>query len=106
MSLRESRESQNLILLELTNYKNYKLNKFYSNGKKFKSFGLTNLSITNRKTVYLISLIILIGGLIAYQTMPKENFPEIQIPEIYVGIAKPGSSPDYMAEKITQAIEK
>ncbi|MGC6434110.1 MAG: efflux RND transporter permease subunit [Crocinitomicaceae bacterium] len=74
--------------------------------KKFKSFGLTNLSITNRKTVYLISLIILIGGLIAYQTMPKENFPEIQIPEIYVGIAKPGSSPDYMAEKITQAIEK
>ena len=42
----------------------------------------------------------------AYNSMPKENFPEIQIPEIYVGIAKPGSSPDFMSEKITQSIEK
>jgi multidrug efflux pump subunit AcrB len=42
----------------------------------------------------------------AYQSMPKENFPELQIPEIYVGIAKPGSAPSYMSEKIAQAIEK
>jgi multidrug efflux pump len=71
-----------------------------------KSFGLTNLAVNNRKTVFLITLLILMGGLIAYQSMPKENFPEIQIPEIYIGIVKPGSSPDYMASKITQSIEK
>jgi multidrug efflux pump len=74
--------------------------------KPTKSFGITNLSVNNRKTVFLISFIILLGGLLAYQSMPKENFPEIQIPEIYVGIVKPGSSPDYMAQKITQSIEK
>jgi multidrug efflux pump len=38
--------------------------------------------------------------------MPKENFPELQIPEIYIGIAKPGSSPQYMADKIIRPIEK
>lgn len=74
--------------------------------KEVKGFGLTTLSVKNRKTVYFISFLIFIGGLISYSNMPKENFPELQIPEIYVGIAKPGSSPDYMAEKITKAIEK
>lgn len=42
----------------------------------------------------------------AYTSMPKENFPELQIPEIYIGIAKPGSSPQYMADKIIRPIEK
>jgi multidrug efflux pump len=74
--------------------------------KEMKGFGLTTWSVKNRKTVYLISFIILLGGLLSYNMMPKENFPEIQIPEIYIGIAKPGSSPDYMSEKIAEAIEK
>jgi multidrug efflux pump subunit AcrB len=71
-----------------------------------KSFGLTTFSVNNTKTIFLISFIILVGGLIAYTSMPKENFPELKIPEIYVGIAKPGSSPEYMSKKITQSIEK
>lgn len=74
--------------------------------KEYKGFGLTTLSVKNRKTVYLISFIIFIGGLVSYNSMPKENFPELQIPEIYIGIAKPGSSPDYMSKKITEAVEK
>ncbi len=73
---------------------------------KFKGFGLTTLSVNNTKTVFLIAIVIVIGGMIAYQSMPKENFPELKIPEIYVGIAKPGSSPKYMSEKISQSIEK
>jgi multidrug efflux pump subunit AcrB len=72
----------------------------------FKGFGLTTLSVNNTKTVFLIAIVIVIGGMLAYQSMPKENFPELKIPEIYVGIAKPGSSPKYMSEKISQSIEK
>lgn len=71
-----------------------------------KEFGLSTWSVNNRKTVFLVLMIIVLGGVMAYKSMPKENFPELQIPEIYVGIAKPGSSPSYMSEKITQAIEK
>lgn len=74
--------------------------------KETKGFGLSTLAVKNSKTVFLISVIILFGGIIAYQGMPKENFPEIQIPEIYIGIAKPGSSPEYMSEKIAKSVEK
>ena len=74
--------------------------------KETKGFGLSTLSVNNRKTVFLITMIILLGGLMAYTSMPKENFPELQIPEIYIGIAKPGSSPKYMSEKIAESIEK
>jgi len=74
--------------------------------KEKKGFGLSTFAVNNRKTVFLIIVIIFFGGLFSYQSMPKENFPEIQIPEIYVGIAKPGSSPEYMAEKIAKTIEK
>lgn len=71
-----------------------------------KGFGLSTWAVKNRKTVFLITLIIFLGGLGAYQSMPNEQFPEIKIPEIYVGIAKPGSSPEYMSEKIVKLIEK
>ncbi len=74
--------------------------------KKDKGFGLSTLAVDNKKTVFLIAIVIIIGGLGAYTSMPKENFPELQIPEIYVGIAKPGSSPEYMSEKIGKTIEK
>ena len=71
-----------------------------------KIFGLSNWSVKNTKTVFLILLILFFGGAISYQNMPKENFPELQIPEIYIGIAKPGSAPTYMSDKIAEAIEK
>jgi multidrug efflux pump len=74
--------------------------------EKQKEFGISSWSLKNRKTVYLLIAIILMGGLGAYQSMPKENFPELQIPEIYVGIAYPGNSPKLIADKITDPIEK
>jgi multidrug efflux pump subunit AcrB len=73
---------------------------------KTKLFGISNWAVNNSKTVFLIIAILVIGGMLSYQSMPKENFPELEIPEIYIGIAKPGSSPKYMSEKIAEAIEK
>ena len=74
--------------------------------KDQKEFGISSWAVNNRKTVYLLIVIILIGGMGAYTSMPKENFPELQIPEIYVGIAYPGNSPELIADKITDPIEK
>ena len=71
-----------------------------------KEFGITTWAVNNRKTVYLISFLIFIAGLGAYTSMPNESFPELQIPEIYVGVAYPGNSPEIIAEKITDPIEK
>ncbi|NOQ75590.1 MAG: AcrB/AcrD/AcrF family protein [Crocinitomix sp.] len=74
--------------------------------KDQKEFGISSWAVNNRKTVYLLIVIILIGGMGAYTSMPKENFPELQIPEIYVGVAYPGNSPELIADKITDPIEK
>ncbi|MEZ4923955.1 MAG: efflux RND transporter permease subunit [Crocinitomicaceae bacterium] len=71
-----------------------------------KEFGLSTWSVKNRKTVYLIIAMIMIMGVGAYTSMPKENFPELQVPEIYVGVPYPGNSPKLIADKITDPIEK
>lgn len=71
-----------------------------------KSFSLTNLAITNIKTVLLITFMIAVAGMGAYISMPKEAFPELNIPEIYVGVAYPGVGPKDIEEKITRKIEK
>ncbi len=74
--------------------------------EEHKEFALSTLSVNNRKTVWLIAVLILFMGLSAYIGMPKENFPELVIPEIYVGTPYPGGSPEYIEDKVTQPFEK
>ena len=73
---------------------------------QWREFGLSSVSVNNRKTVYLIILILLIGGLTGYQNMPRESFPQIQVPEIYVNIPYPGNSPEIITDKIIKPFEK
>lgn len=74
--------------------------------ENLKEFGLSTLAVKNRKTVYLIAILIFLMGTMAYVSMPKENFPELVIPEIYVGTPYPGGSPEFIEDKITQPFEK
>lgn len=69
-------------------------------------FGLTTLSVKNKTTVFVITAIILIAGVIAYVSMPREAFPEVVTPEIYVGTPYPGNSPVDIEKLITRPIEK
>ena len=73
---------------------------------QWREFGLSSVAVNNRKTVYLIILILLIGGLTGYQNMPRESFPQIQVPEIYVNIPYPGNSPEIITDKIVKPFEK
>ena len=57
-----------------------------------KEFRLSSWSVDNRTTVFVILFIILIGGIGSYVGMPKEAFPEVVTPEIYVGTPYPGNS--------------
>lgn len=71
-----------------------------------REFAVSTWSVDNRKTVFVITAIILLGGLFSYTSMPKENFPEMIIPQIYVGTAYPGNSPSDMEKLITRPLEK
>ncbi len=71
-----------------------------------KEFGLSSLAVNNRRTVFLLSILIAVSGILAYVSMPSENFPEIKIPTIYVGTAYPGNSPKVIEDQITRALEQ
>lgn len=71
-----------------------------------REFGLTTWSITNRTTVFVITAIVALAGVYSYLSVPKESFPEIVIPEVYVGTAYPGNSPTNIEKLITRPLEK
>ena len=71
-----------------------------------REFVLSSWSVTNRTTVFVLMAIIVISGLYSYITVPKESFPEVVIPEIYVGTPYPGNSPTNIEKLITRPLEK
>ncbi|MCH7415379.1 efflux RND transporter permease subunit [Belliella sp. R4-6] len=71
-----------------------------------RQFGISSLSVDNQTSIVILVFIISVLGLMAYKTMPKESFPEIVIPTVYVGTAYPGNSPVDMENLITRPIEK
>ncbi|MDA0729448.1 MAG: efflux RND transporter permease subunit [Bacteroidetes bacterium] len=75
-------------------------------GGKLREFGLTTLSIQNKTTVFVLIAIITLSGISSYLTVPKEAFPEIVVPEIFVSTAYPGNSPANMEKLITRPLEK
>lgn len=66
---------------------------------------ITNLAIRYRTSIIILTLVLVIGGLISYQTIPKEANPSIAIPNIVVTTIYPGASPDDIESLITQHVE-
>ena len=71
-----------------------------------KSFGLTTLALKNRTTVYVLTVLVVFAGIMTYIGLPKESFPEVQQPVVYVGTPHPGNSPIDMENLITRPLEK
>jgi multidrug efflux pump subunit AcrB len=74
--------------------------------KKFKEFKLSSWAISNKSTVAVITFIVVLGGLLSYISMPRENFPEIIVPQIYVATPYPGNSALDVEKLITKGLEK
>jgi multidrug efflux pump len=66
---------------------------------------ITDLSIRNRLTVYVLILFILVAGTGAYTSLPRESFPEVEIPLIVVYTGYLGASPEDVETLITRPIE-
>lgn len=73
---------------------------------KIKEFKLTSWSVSNKTSVYLIMLIVSIWGIFQFVTLPKEQFPDIVIPTIYVQTLYVGNSPKDIENLVTRPIEK
>ncbi|RYD78294.1 MAG: efflux RND transporter permease subunit, partial [Sphingobacteriales bacterium] len=71
-----------------------------------KEFKPTSWSINNRTSIYILTLIISIAGIVTYNRLQKEKFPDIVIPTIYVATPYPGTSPADMENLVTRPLEK
>ena len=74
--------------------------------KENKGFFLSNIALRNRISVYLLLILIAFGGLGVYITLPKELFPEVSFPQVYVSTVYPGNSPKEMESLIARPLEK
>jgi multidrug efflux pump len=72
----------------------------------FKEFKPTSWAIDNKTTIYLLTIFITLFGLLAYRNIPKERFPDIVIPTMYVQTIYPGTAPKDMENLVTKPIEK
>lgn len=72
----------------------------------FKEFKPSSWAIDNRTAIYILTVIITLAGLMTYLNLPKEQFPEIKMPQIIVQTVYPGTSPENMENLVTKPIEK
>lgn len=77
-----------------------------SQNQQAREFGLSTWSVNNATTVFVLVAIIIVSGLYSYLTVPKESFPEVVIPEVFIGTPYPGNSPSNIEKLITRPLEK
>lgn len=74
--------------------------------EKFKQFKPTSWAVDNRTAIYIIAILISAYGLVKFNTLPKEQFPDIVVPTISVTTIYAGNSPKDIENLVTRPIEK
>lgn len=71
-----------------------------------KEFKPSSWAIKNRTAIFTFTIILLVAGIVAYQKIPKESFPDISLPNVYISVVYPGTSPMDMENLVVRPIEK
>lgn len=67
---------------------------------------VTNLSIRNRTTVFVVAAALIVSGVWCYVSLPREAAPDVTIPIIVISTSQRGVSPEDIESSITDEIEK
>lgn len=74
--------------------------------KQRKEFSLTSFAVDNGTSIFVLMLMILVFGIKAYNDMPKEQFPEVSFPTVFVNTPYFGNSALEIENLVTRPIEK
>ncbi len=72
----------------------------------FKQFKPSSWAIDNKTAIYIVTIIISIWGIMSYNSLPKESFPDIVVPKFFVSTVYAGNSPSNIENTITKPLEK
>ncbi|MEE9167889.1 MAG: efflux RND transporter permease subunit [Candidatus Neomarinimicrobiota bacterium] len=72
----------------------------------FREFKLTSFAIDHATSILVLTGIVILMGLRAYLTVPKESAPEIVIPNIIVNTIYPGVAPGDIETLLTRPLEE
>lgn len=64
------------------------------------------LFVDNKVVVYIFSFLIILAGISAYVSLPREASPSIQIPYVFISTLYIGVSPEEIEKLVTMEIEK
>jgi len=67
---------------------------------------LIDAAFDRARTVLLVFLALMVMGVLAYRSIPKEAEPDVAIPTIYVSITQEGISPEDATRLLIQPMEK
>jgi multidrug efflux pump len=71
-----------------------------------KGFFASSWSIDNKTSIFIMTIILTVVGIMSYISLPKEKFPDIVIPTIMINTIYPGSAPADIENLVTKPIEK
>lgn len=66
---------------------------------------ISDWAINNRATVFFLTFIIIVAGLICYYSLPRESSPDIPVPFVFITTTYRGGSPEDIEKLITIPIE-
>ena len=67
---------------------------------------MTDVSLKRPVTILMIFVCFVVVGIISSQLLPKEYFPDVDAPFIFVDIPYPGSTPEETERQITRPAEE
>ncbi|MEN8825799.1 MAG: efflux RND transporter permease subunit [Wenyingzhuangia sp.] len=70
-----------------------------------KEFAWSSWAINNSTTMYVLAGLMLILGIGAYNTLPRENFPEVKETKIYINAMYPGNTAEDIERLIIDPLE-
>jgi multidrug efflux pump subunit AcrB len=71
-----------------------------------KQFGPSSWAIDNKTAIYVLIFLITVLGLVSYNNLPKENFPDIAQSKVFVTTVYQGQSPQNIEILVTRQLEK
>ena len=67
---------------------------------------ISDIAVQKRISVVVLSIVIILFGIVAYQSLPRESAPDITIPYVFIQTEYSGVAPEDIEKQITIPIEK